>query len=141
MKKFIKLLYQVPRTDFFLGNTSRTIYEIKTCYQEVNESISDRENIDNAFSKACELGADPNKNIKWSTITETEYVKEIFEIIKNDIPILCKKWGKKQPNGQYLYGDVLDYIRDNFNEIYRSKSCDILARLIIGEFVIKTCAL
>jgi len=135
-KKFIKLRYQVPHTNYLLGNTCKTTYEVKTCYVEINESLSDRENLDKAFELAFDLGADPNKLCKWSTISESEYVNEVFEDLKKDIPALCRNWGKKNGSCQFLYGDVLDWIRDAHNDIYRSSSCDIFARLIIGEYVI-----
>ena len=135
-KKFIKLYYQVPNKKHKFGNTCNTTYEVKTCYTEVNESLSDKENLDKAFEMAFDLGADPNKLCKWTVISETEYIKEVFDSIRKDIPTLCRNWGKKNGSCQFLYGDVLDWIRDMHNEIYRSSSCTMFARMIIGEYVI-----
>ena len=140
MKKYIKLFYQVPHTQYFLGNTSKTTYEVRTCYQKVNEYLSDNDNLDKAFELACDLGCDPNKKIKWTVVTEKEYMEETFEAVKKEIPTLCRRWGKKN-GSQFLYGDVLDWIRDQYLDIYHSPFCDTFARLIIGEFVIKTTAL
>ena len=139
-KKFIKLLYQVPHTEYGIYNSSKTTYEVKTCYQVVNANDANGESLDKAFELAASLGADPNKKVKWTIITEEQYVQEVFDSIKGDIPTLCRKWGKKN-GSQFLYGDVLDWIRDEYNEIYRSSSCDNFARLIIGEYVIETTAL
>ena len=135
-KKFIRLSYQVPHTEYHLGNHCKVTYEAKTCYVEVNESLSYSENLDKAFEKAYDLGADPNKLCRWATISEAEYVKEILERKQKDIPSLCKNWGKRNGSFQYLYGDVLDWIRDKHNDIYSSSSCDMFARLIIGQYVI-----
>ena len=62
-------------------------------------------------------------------------VYDTFQEIKKDIPILCCKWGKSN-GSQFLYGDVLDWIRDMHNDIYHSPYCETFARLIIGEYVI-----
>ena len=139
-KKFIKLSFQVPHTKYGIYNSSETTYDVKTCYQVIDANDANGESLDKAFKLAASLGADLNKNVKWTIITEEQYIQEVFESIKKDIPTLCRKWGKKN-GSQFLYGDVLDWIRDQYNEIYRSSSCDNFARLIIGEFVIKTTAL
>ena len=58
-------------------------------------------------------------------------VLTIFEEIKKDIPSMCERWGKNGRNGQFLYGDVLDYIRDNHSEIWtNAKDCELLARYL-----------
>ena len=40
-------------------------YEVRELIHECDPNKSDRENLDDAFLKACELGCDPNKNIRW----------------------------------------------------------------------------
>jgi hypothetical protein len=49
---------------------------------------------------------------------------------------MCRKWQMKKGH-QSLYGDVLDWLRDEHNDIYHLKSSELLARLIIGEYVVK----
>lgn len=62
---------------------------------------------------------------------------QVFEEIKKDIPNMCKNWGKNGKDGQLLYGDVLDWIRDTHSDIYcNERACALLARLIIGQYVI-----
>ena len=46
----------------------RGIYSVHELTHECDPNKSDRENLDDAFSKACDLGADPNKNIRWKFI-------------------------------------------------------------------------
>lgn len=41
---------------------------------------------------------------------------------------------------QFLYGDVSDFIRDNYNDLTPYEK-EILARLIIGDYVVKHCLL
>ena len=69
MAKKIKLQYQVrsPRSMF---SNDRERYEVKELIHECDPNKSDRENLDDAFSKACELGCDPNKQVRWRFIDE-----------------------------------------------------------------------
>ena len=46
-------------------------YEVRELIHECDASKSDRDNLNDAFSKACDLGADPNKNIKWKFVSTT----------------------------------------------------------------------
>ena len=137
-KKFIKLSFKVPHTKHGICNSSETTYDVKTCYQVIDANDANGESLSKAIKLSESLGAEPNRCVKWTIITEEQYILEVFDSIKKDIPKLCRNWGN---GSQYLYGDVLDWIRDAYNEIYRSSSCDNFARLIIGEFVIKTNAL
>ena len=57
--KQIKFEYQVK---------TRDRYEVKVLMHPCDPNKSDRENLDDAFIKACELGADPNKNVRWKFI-------------------------------------------------------------------------
>lgn len=63
MAKQIRFQYQVKK--FFEGR-----WETKGLMHECDPNKSDRENLDDAFCKACELGADPNKNVRWKFIEE-----------------------------------------------------------------------
>lgn len=108
---------------------------------EFDETKTDLDNLDKAFEIAASKGADINKRAKWSVISDEQYAFELFDTLKEHIPIMCKRWGKNGRYGQNLYGDVLDWMRDVYNELYRSSACDMFARLIIGEYVIKTSAL
>ena len=61
MAKQIRFQYQVKK--FFEDR-----WETKELMHECAPNKSDRENLDDAFSKACELGCDPNKNVRWEFI-------------------------------------------------------------------------
>lgn len=63
MTKQIRFQYQVKK--FFDDR-----WETKELMHECDPNKSDRENLDDAFCKACELGADPNKNVRWKFIEE-----------------------------------------------------------------------
>lgn len=63
MAKQIRFQYQVKK--FFEDR-----WEAKELMYECDPNKSDRENLDDAFCKACELGADPNKNVRWKFIEE-----------------------------------------------------------------------
>ena len=126
-KRFIRIDFQVkmPLEDR---------YVILSQYRCIDETKSWLDNLNDAFGDACEHGADPNKRVQWEEVSEIDYMLEMFESIKGDIPNMFKCRAKY---GQFLYGDVLDYMRDNFNDLYRSSSCDLFANLIIGEYVKK----
>lgn len=51
---------------FEVNNADR--YEVKTLTFVCDNDKSDRENLDDAFDKACTLGCDPNKAIRWKFI-------------------------------------------------------------------------
>ncbi len=57
----IKLEYQVR--DIFSDR-----YEVCELEHEIDGSKEFRDNLDDAFSKACDLGADPNRQIRWRVI-------------------------------------------------------------------------
>ena len=61
MAKQIKFQYQVK--DFFEDK-----WEAKELIHECDPNKSDWENLDHAFIKACDLGADPNKQVRWKFI-------------------------------------------------------------------------
>ena len=61
MAKQIKFQYQVKK--FFEDK-----WEAKELLHPYDPNKSDRENLDDAFSKACDLGADPNKQVRWKFI-------------------------------------------------------------------------
>lgn len=69
MAKRIIFKYQVksPRSMF---SNDRERYEVRELTHECDPNKSDRENLDDAFIKACELGADPNKNVRWRFVDE-----------------------------------------------------------------------
>lgn len=50
------------------SNDTRERYDVKELTHECDPNKSDRENLDDAFIKACELGANPNKNVRWKFI-------------------------------------------------------------------------
>ena len=64
----IELQYQVKHTEYSLGNYNKVSWEDKTLIHDCNPNKTEKENLDDAFSKACELGADPNKNIRFKFI-------------------------------------------------------------------------
>jgi hypothetical protein len=53
---------------FELNSAER--YEVRELTHECDPNKSDRENLDDAFVKACDLGADPNKQVRWRFIEE-----------------------------------------------------------------------
>lgn len=63
MAKQIRFQYQVKK--FFEDR-----WESKELMHECDPNKSDRENLDDAFCKVCELGAEPNKNVRWKFIEE-----------------------------------------------------------------------
>lgn len=63
MAKQIRFQYQVKK--FFEDR-----WEAKELMHECDPNKSDRENLDDAFSKSCELGCDPNKQVRWRFIDE-----------------------------------------------------------------------
>lgn len=62
----IKFQYQVTQYMFKLNSVER--YEVRELIHICDPNKSDRENLDDAFAKACELGADPNKQVRWKWI-------------------------------------------------------------------------
>ena len=64
----IRFQYQVKKTEYFLGNTHRDSWELKELMHTCDPNKSDRDNLDDAFCKACDLGADPNKQVRWKFI-------------------------------------------------------------------------
>ena len=59
---YIKLKYQVR--EYFRSNN----YVVRELIYDCDPNKTDRENLDDAFSRACELGAEPNKQIRWGFI-------------------------------------------------------------------------
>ena len=43
-------------------------YEINELMHDCDPNKGDRENLDDAFVKACSLGANPNKQVRWRFI-------------------------------------------------------------------------
>ena len=68
MAKRIIFKYQVKSVRFELNSVER--YEVRELTHECDPNKSDRENLDDAFVKACDLGADPNKQVRWRFIEE-----------------------------------------------------------------------
>ena len=62
MAKQIKLQYQVK---IMFENR----WETRTLTHDCDPKKDDIDNFDDAYLKACELGADPNKNMRWRFIT------------------------------------------------------------------------
>ena len=65
---YIKFQYQVKRPIRLFSNDDRERYDVKELIHSCDPNKSDRENLDDAFSKACELGANPNKQVRWRFI-------------------------------------------------------------------------
>lgn len=64
----IKLQYQVKAEKPIFSNDTIERYEVKELLHDCDPNKSNRENFDDAFCKACELGANPNKRISWKFI-------------------------------------------------------------------------
>ena len=68
MEKKIKFQYQVKQVNGMFSMSTIERYEVKELIHVCDHNKSDRENLDDAFCKACELGANPNKQVRWSFI-------------------------------------------------------------------------
>ena len=64
----IKFQYQVKQQRPIFSNDRMERYEVRELLHECDPNKSDRENLDDAFVKACELGANPNKQVRWRMI-------------------------------------------------------------------------
>lgn len=64
----IKLQYQVKKPIHLFSN-DRERYEVRELLHICDHNKEDRENLDDAFSKAIDLGADPNKQVRWKFIS------------------------------------------------------------------------
>ena len=64
----IKLQYQVKKPIHLFSN-DRERYEVRELLHTCDPNKEDRENLDDAFSKAIDLGADPNKQVRWKFIS------------------------------------------------------------------------
>jgi hypothetical protein len=64
----IKLQYQVKQQKPIFSNDTIERYEVKELLHECDPNKSDRENLDDAFCKAYDLGANPNKQVRWRFI-------------------------------------------------------------------------
>ena len=60
MEKKIKFQYQVKQVNGMFSMSTIERYEVKELIHVCDPNKSDRENLDDAFCKACELGANPN---------------------------------------------------------------------------------
>lgn len=69
MAQQIKLQYQVKHTEYRVGNNVKETYEVRELLHDCDPKKDDIDNFDDAYLKACELGADPNKNMRWRFIT------------------------------------------------------------------------
>ena len=64
--------------------------------------------------------------------------KTINDIIESGVVERFRRWGKNNPREserQFLYGDVMDYLRDNHNELNIAER-DFVAHHLIGHYVI-----
>ena len=68
MAKTIILKYQAKTEKPIFSNDSLERYELRQLKHVCDPNKSDRENLDDAFCKACELGAEPNKQVRWKFI-------------------------------------------------------------------------
>lgn len=66
-------------------------------------------------------------------------VLAIYNELKNKN--ICQNKGlANNKDKQLLYGDMLDYLRDYYSFLSPLEK-DVLAKLIIGDFVVKNCLL
>lgn len=67
-----------------------------------------------------------------------EKVEKLYKEITESNPNLCKNWGLKSHTGQYLYGDVMNYLKDMYGyDKLTLYEMDILAFLLIGNYVVR----
>lgn len=139
--RYYKLQYQVPQKEYQLGNTCRTTYKLESVYVKL---ISDKNggfaNAIEAENEAIEIaisnGADLNKNIRFTVVTELEMIIESFHEVKKEIPNM--RWGgANNRDGQTVYGDVIDWVRDNYPLIRASEYEELFINLCIGEYALR----
>ena len=136
-KIFLKLVFQVPHKEWQLGNTCKTTYELKTIYRPLTSNVEEHaEALDKAIETAVSFGADINKKMRWTTVTELEMVLEIFKECEKEIPSM--KWGKNNNprDGQYVYGDVVDYVKDHFPLVRDSEYEEMFLTMVVGKYAI-----
>ena len=136
-KIFLKLVFQVPHKEWQLGNTCKTTYELKTIYRPLTSNVEEHaEALDKAIEAAVSMGADINKTMRWTTVTELEMVLETFKEFENQIPSM--KWGKNNNprDGQYVYGDVVDYVKDHFPLVRDSEYVEMFLTMAVGKYAI-----
>lgn len=68
MPKQIRLQYQVKHTEYGLGNYEKNSWEAKELIHDCDPKKDNIDNFNDAYLKACELGADPNKNMRFKFI-------------------------------------------------------------------------
>jgi hypothetical protein len=78
MAQQIRFQYQVKKPIHLFSNDTRERYEVKELMYPCDPNKNDRENLDDAFIRACELGADPNKNVRWRFIDECPKTSCLF---------------------------------------------------------------
>ena len=64
----IRLEYQVKQVKGMFSMSTIERYEVKELVHVCDPNKSDRENLDDAFCKAYDLGANPNKQVRWRFI-------------------------------------------------------------------------
>ena len=63
---------------------------------------------------------------------------ELFKTITAKYPNLGKDWGKNGKCGQYLYGDIFNWLKDEYGyEKLSLKDMHILNLMLIGNYVVK----
>lgn len=67
MAQQIRFQYQV-KSPLSMFSMCRERYEVRELIHQCDPNKNERENLDDAFSKACDLGADPNKQVRWKFI-------------------------------------------------------------------------
>lgn len=67
-------------------------------------------------------------------------VLAIYNELKNKNICQNKGLANNSKDKQLLYGDILDYLRDYYSFLSPLEK-DVLAKLIIGDFVVKNCLL
>lgn len=78
MAQQIRFQYQVKVPLPMFSMNDRECYEVRELLHKCDPNKSDRENLDDAFCRACELGADPNKNVRWRFIDECAKTSCLF---------------------------------------------------------------
>ena len=130
-------MFQVPHKEWQLGNTCKTTYDLKTIYQSLSSNVEEHaETLDKAIEAAVSMGGDINKQMRWTTVSELEMVLETFKEFEKEIPSM--KWGKNNNprDGQTVYGDVVDWVKDNFPLIRGSQYEEMFLTMAVGKYAI-----
>lgn len=123
----IVLQYQVKKPIHMFSTDLKDRYEVKELVYPCDSNKTDRENLDDAYSKACEMGANPDKQIRWRFVNESvnrilnesfaeqweDEIKIFMKGLKNgqaivtdngvDVKYVAVEWGHSDKDPRFIY--------------------------------------